>query len=113
MVFSWGTGGGEEDTPGYVQLSRLRRTTRVSEQSFLCYISNIAQWGFRYSMCQTIANGAPDPRYPGQARVMFKFRQPDDLLHVLKTVKVLLHFVPPRTPLSTCGLCYMLFLLYD
>jgi hypothetical protein len=29
---------------------------------------------------------------------MFKFRQLDDLFHVLKTVKGLLHLVPPRTP---------------
>ena len=30
--------GGEEETPGHVLLSRFRRTTRVSEQPFLCYI---------------------------------------------------------------------------
>jgi hypothetical protein len=41
------------------------------------------------------------------------------LSDLLKTVKGLLHLVPPRTPRSsgygvlyTCGLCYMLFLLY-
>jgi hypothetical protein len=38
MVFSWGDGGGEEETPGHVLVSRFRRTTRVSEQPFLCYI---------------------------------------------------------------------------
>jgi hypothetical protein len=75
--------------------------------------------GFAASCLQTITDGVPDPRYPGQTRVMFKFRQPDDLFHTLKTVKELLHHVPPRTPrssgygvLCTCGLCYMLFLLY-
>ena len=43
----------------------------------------------------------------------------DDLFHTLKTVKGQLHLVPSRTPRSsgygvlyTCGLCYMLFLLY-
>jgi hypothetical protein len=53
------------------------------------------------------------------ARMLFKIRQPIDLFHTLKTVKGLLHFVPSRTPwnseygvLCTCGLCYMLFLLY-
>jgi hypothetical protein len=45
-------------------------------------------------MCQTIVNGALDPRCPGQTREQLKFRQPDDLLHSLKTVNDLLHFVP-------------------
>ncbi len=51
----------------------------------------------------------------GSARALFKIRQPIDLFHTLKTVKGLLHLVPPRTPwnseygvLCTCGLCYML-----
>jgi hypothetical protein len=79
--FPSGDGGGEDETPGQVLMSGFRRTTRVSEQSFLCYILYIDQWGLHYSMCQTIANGAPDPRCPGQTRVMFKFRQPDDLFH--------------------------------
>ncbi len=63
--------------------------------------------------------GVPGPRRPGQTRVLFKFRQPVDLFHTLKTVQGLLHLVPPRTlwssghgVLCTCGLCYMLFLLY-
>jgi hypothetical protein len=65
------------------------------------------------------SNGAPDPRGPGQTRVLLKFRQPVDPVHTLKTVKGLLHLVPSRTPrnsgygvLCTWGLCYMLFLLY-
>jgi len=74
---------------------------RVSKQPFLCYILYIEQWGFHWSMCQTIANGASDPRCPGQTCVMFKFRQLDDLFHTLKTVKVLLHLVPPQTPRSS------------
>jgi hypothetical protein len=97
MVFPWGGGTGEEETPGHVLLSRFHRTTRVSEHSFLCYILYIQQWGCHYIMCQTIVNGAPDPRSPGQTRVLLKFRQPDDLLHTLKSVKGLLYFVPPRT----------------
>jgi hypothetical protein len=59
------------------------------------------------------------PQYPGQTCALFKCRQLDDHLHTLKTVKGLLHLVPPRTPRSsgygvlyTCDLCYMLFLLY-
>jgi hypothetical protein len=50
-------------------------------------------------MTPAIADGAPDPRCPGQTRAMFKFRQPDDLFHALKTVKGLLLLVPPPTPL--------------
>jgi len=73
-------------------------TTRVSKQPFLCYIE---QWGLHCIMCQTIVNGAPDPRCPGQTCTWFKFRQLDDLFHTLKTVKGLMHLVPPRTPRSS------------
>ncbi len=66
-------------------------------------------------MLQTISNGVPDPRWPGQTRTLLKFRQPDDLFHVMHC-EDLLYFVPSRTPrnswygvLGTCGLCYMLF----
>jgi hypothetical protein len=45
--FSWGNGGGEEETPGQVLLSRFHRTVRVSGQPFLCYVLN--QWRFRLS----------------------------------------------------------------
>ena len=76
-------------------------------------------WRFHYSIRQTITNGGPDPRCPGQTRVMFRLRQPVDPFHALKTVKGLLYLVPSRTPrssgygvLCTCVLCYMLFLLY-
>ncbi len=84
MFFWGGGGGGEEESSGQVLLSRFRRTTRVFKQPhFLCYII-----------------------------ALFKFRQPVDLFHTLKTVKGLMHLVPPRTPpisgygvLCTCGLC--------
>ncbi len=87
--FSWGDGGKEEETLGHLRHGLFFRwTTRVSEHPFLC------------------------------TRVMFKFREPDDLFHTLKTVKELLNLVPSRTPRSSgygvlysCGLCYMLFLL--
>ena len=36
-------------------------------------------------MFQTIANGAPDARCPGQTRTMLKFRLPDDLFHTCWT----------------------------
>jgi hypothetical protein len=43
---------------------------------------------------------------PGQTRVLFKLRQPVDLVHTLKTVKELLLLVPSQTPRSS-GVCYM------
>jgi hypothetical protein len=52
-------------------------------------------------MTPATADGAPDPRCPGQTRALFKFRQPEYLLHALKTgdfvssfVKGLLVLVP-------------------
>jgi hypothetical protein len=60
-IFSWGGGGWEEETPGERLLSRFRRTTRVSEQPFLCYILYIEQWRFRYSLFR------PSPRGPRSA----------------------------------------------
>ena len=68
--------------------------------AFLCYILYIEQWRFRCSMRQTVANGGPDPRGPGQTRALFGLRQPVHLVHASKTVKGLLLLVPPRTPRS-------------
>ena len=56
VLLSGGGEGGEEETPGHVLLSRFHRTTRVSEQPFLCYLVYIEQWGFRFRICQTIEN---------------------------------------------------------
>jgi hypothetical protein len=92
MFFSFGDGGGEEETPGHVLSSLFCRTTRVAKRDklkrpFLCYILYIEQWGFHYNMCQTITNGVPDSRCSGQTRPMLKFQKPDDLFHSLKTMK--------------------------
>ena len=38
---------------------------------------------------------------PGQTRALFRFRQPVDLVHALKTVKGLLLLVSSRTPRSS------------
>jgi hypothetical protein len=48
--FSWGDGGGQEETQGQRLLSRFRSMTRTSEQSFLCYILYIDQWRFHYNI---------------------------------------------------------------
>ena len=121
-VFAGGGGGGEEETPGHVQQGRFfdgRREFSNRPIFYVIYYILNTEWGFFCIMVQTIENGVHGPRCPGQTCVMFKFRQLDDLFHELKTVKDLMHLVPPRTPrrsgygvLCTCGLCYMLFLLH-
>jgi hypothetical protein len=120
MVFLGGAGEGKRKPQGTSSMVVFRCTTRVDKQDhFLCYILYIEQWGFRCIMLETIGNGVRGPRCPGQTCAQLKCRQLDDLFHALKTVKGLLHLVPSRTTrssgygvLCTCGLCYMLFLLY-
>ena len=67
----------------------------------LCYILYIAQWKFRCIMRKDIAKGVLDPRLPWADTVAVRLRQPVDLVHALKTVKVLLLLGPPRTPRSS------------
>ena len=98
--FSWGVGGGEEELQG-TTAEAFSQDDASSKQPCLCYILYIAQWKFRCSMRQTIANGVPDPRCPGQVRALFRLREPVDLVHTLKTVKGLLLLVPSRTPRSS------------
>jgi hypothetical protein len=76
--FSWWGGGGEEE---------LQDTTSEA------FSQDDTSWKFRFSVRQTIANGDPDPRCPGQTRAMFRLRQPVDLVHSLKTVKGMLLLV--------------------
>jgi hypothetical protein len=89
MVFLGGSGGGRESVR-----ARSAGSVFAGRRAFL-----------------NIREKFPRPRRPGQTCV-FKCRQLDDLFHILKTVKGLLHLVPPRTPRSsgngvlyTCGLC--------
>ena len=121
MFFSWGGGGGEEETPGHVQHGVFFSMDDASFPNSPFYVIYyiLSSGGFAAACLQAIAKGVLDPRCPGQTRLLFKLRQPVDLFHALKTVKGLLNLVPPRTPrisgygvLCTCGLCYMLFLLY-
>jgi hypothetical protein len=102
MFFSRRGGGGKRKRQ--VTFSRVDfrwMMCAFKQPQFLCYILYIEQWRFRYSMPLATADGAPDPRSPGHTRALFKFRQPDDLFHTLKTVKGLLLLVPPRTPRSS------------
>jgi hypothetical protein len=86
---------------------------------FLCYVLYIEQWEFRCCMPSDHRERCPRSSMPWADTCVVQVSHPDDLFHVLKTVKGLLNLVPPRTPrssgygvLCTCGLCYMLFLLY-
>jgi hypothetical protein len=93
--FSWGGGGGEEEAPGQVLLSRFRRTTRAFKQPHLCYILYIEQRRFHCCMLQAISKSALDLDALGSARALFRLRQPDDLVYASIYVKGLLLLVPP------------------
>jgi hypothetical protein len=87
MVFLGGSGGGRENDRSRSAGSVFAgRRALLNSPIKICYIlymtSHIEQWGFRIS-----DHRAPDPRCPGQTSALFKFRQPDDLCHTLKTVK--------------------------
>ena len=62
------------------------------------YILYIEQWRFRCCMLQAIAKSALDLDALGNARALFRFRQPGDLVYASIYVKGLLLLVPPRTP---------------
>jgi hypothetical protein len=100
-MFFLGWARGEEKAPGYGQQGRSLDGTRFQTSPF-CYILYISQWKFRCSiMRQTIANGGPDPRCPGQTGALFGFRQVVNLVHTLKTMEGLFLLVPSRTPRSS------------
>jgi hypothetical protein len=75
--FFLGGAGGEEKAPGHGQQGRSLDDARFQTAPF-CFILFIAQWKFRYRMSQTITNGDPDPRCPGQTGALFRFRQSVD-----------------------------------
>jgi hypothetical protein len=89
-----------QSTSGHGQQGRSLDDARFQTVPF-CSMLYIEQWKFRFSMDQTIANGCPDPRCPGQTGVLFRFRQSVDLVHIFKTMEGLLLLVPPRTPQSS------------
>ncbi len=113
MVFFLGVGRGEEQLQ--VKVLQFVFTGRREVPNIPVYvIYYIMNSGGFITSSSDYHEGAPGPRHPGKTRVIFKFRQPDDLFHTLKTVKGLVDLVPPRTPrssgygvLCTCGLCYM------
>jgi hypothetical protein len=118
--FFWAGRGGEEKASGHVSRVGFRWTTHtIKHPQFFYVIYYILNSGNFTDACFRPSRMVPpNPRGPGQTLAVFGFRHPDDLFHALKTVKGLLHLVPPRTPrtsgygvLCTCSLCYMLFLI--
>jgi hypothetical protein len=104
LIFFLGGRGRGRGTPGHNCRGVFTGRREFQTTLFMLYIiyyCAVEVSKFRCSMRQTIANGDPDPRCPGQTRVMFGIRQPVDLVHALKTLKGLLLLVPPRTPRSS------------
>ena len=80
-------GGGEEINTRARTAESFHLTTRVFKQChFYVIYYVVSSGGFGASCFKTIVNGVPDPRCPGQKRMLLKFRQPDDLFHALKTM---------------------------
>ncbi len=93
-----GGGGGEEELQG-TTTETFSQDDASSKQPCLCYILYISQWGFRCRAClQVITKGVLDPRLSWTDTCVVRFRQPVDLVHILKTVKGLLLLVPVQTP---------------
>ena len=112
----WGRGRG---TPGYDCRDVFAGRREFQTALFLCYILYVEQWRFRCTCLQAIAKGVLDPRGPGQRTCAVQASSTRRPVPHIETVKGLCHLVPSRTPrisgygvLCTCGLCYMLFLLY-
>ena len=71
-IYPWVSGGGGEEELQGTTAETFSQDDASSKQPCLCYILYIAQWRFRCSMRQTVANGDPDPRYPGQTSALFQ-----------------------------------------
>ncbi len=76
-------------------------TTRAFKQPHFVIYYMFTSGGFTAVCLQVITKGVLDPRLSWTEGALFRFRQPVDLVHTLKTVKGLLHLVPPRTPRSS------------
>jgi hypothetical protein len=96
-MFFLGESGGEEKLPGHSQQGRSLDDTRFQTAPF-CYILYVDQWGFRFSMSSGHREVGPRSSIALDNTCLFRFRQPVDLVHVLKKVKGLLLPVSPRTP---------------
>jgi hypothetical protein len=94
--FSLGGGGRKRKCQG--MFSRVGRwTTRKQSRFVIYYMLNSGGLSFQHVL-RSSRRGSSILDVLDSARVLFKLRQPVDLFHTLKTVKGLLHLVPPRTP---------------
>jgi hypothetical protein len=81
LIFFLGGRGRGRGTPGHDCRGVFRRTTRVPNSPiFYVYILYIVQWKFRCSMHQTVRKVPSILDALGSARVLFKVRQPVDLV---------------------------------
>ncbi len=100
--FVGGVGEGKRRLQGtFSMVCFFHWTMQVSEHPFLCYTLYIERWRFRCSIFRPSRRGPRSVTPWADTCALFKFRQPDDLLHTLKTVKGLLHLVPSRTSRSS------------
>jgi hypothetical protein len=77
--FSWGGGGGEEDSPGQVLQSHFHRRRAGSNRPIFYVIHGILSSGGFTAACVRPSRTDPDPRCPGQ-HALFKLGQLDDTL---------------------------------
>ncbi len=99
-MFFLGGRGGKRKRQGTV--SRVGRwTTHAFKQSHFVIYYMLISGGFSAACLQAITQGVLDPRLPWAERALFRFRQPVDLVHALRTVKGMLLLVPSRTPRSS------------
>ena len=77
--FSWGGGEGEEDSPGQLLQSRVRRRRAGSNGPIVYCLLYIAQWKFRCCMLQPSRKVPSILEALGSARALFRLRQPVDL----------------------------------
>jgi len=110
-VFSWGGGGGEENSRTRLP-RRFHRTTRVPNNPVYVIHYMLSSGGFTAACRQTIAKSALDLDALDRHVRCSSF---DNLSTCSTIVKGLFHLVPSRTPrssgygvLCTCSLCYVI-----
>jgi hypothetical protein len=95
-------GGREGKRKRQVMVIRVGRwTTRAFKQPHFVIYYMLSSGGFAAACLQTIAKGVLDPRCPGQCTCSVQASTTRRPVPHMRTVKGLLHLVPPRTPRSS------------
>ena len=101
MFFSGRGGGGKRDSRARA-VETFSQDDASSKQPWVYVIYYmLSSGGFAAACLQAITKGVLDPRVPWADTVAVRLRQSVDLVHALKTVKVLLLLGPSRTPRSS------------